>query len=116
MAQAFVDASKSTDTVFFLAYRHPRSTANVFYCCACIDKAVGYELTREEETEYIVTGEISLEHFTEKHHSDKSNYCATCNVPLYDLIEECQQLKPTSSKWRNRFQKKKRYGLPGGGI
>jgi len=116
MAQAYVETVKPLDVVFFLGYRNPHNNSSVFYCANCIDAELGFELLPSEETKYLCSGEKLLEQFTDKDHLDKSNYCATCEVPLYDLKEECQHSRPTLKKWRNRFQKKKHYGLRGGGI
>lgn len=115
MAQAYVDTTATQEIVFFFGYRNPLHTGNIFYCCNCIDENVGFNIS-ERETDYIVTGEKKLSQFTDKDHQDESNYCDTCQTPLYDLVnEQCRLSRPTSNKWRLRFQKKKQYGLRGGG-
>lgn len=116
MAQAYVDTTATEEVVFFLGYRNPLHTGSIFYCCNCIDEDVGFDIS-ERETDYIVTGEKNLSQFTDKDHQDESNYCYTCQIPLYDLVnEQCRLSRPTSNKWRQRFQKKRQYGLRGGGT
>lgn len=116
MAQAYVETIKPLDVVFFLGYKNPHNNNKKFFCSSCIDIELGFELLPSEEHKYLYTGEKLLEQFTDDDHRDKSNYCAACEVPLYDLKEECQHSRPTLKKWRNRFKKKKHYGLRGGGI
>lgn len=116
MAQAFVDTKQ--DVVFFLGYRSSPIQKTPYYCADCIDSVLGFELKAPLEYQYISTGEKPLTQFTSEDFRDKSNYCAQCRVPLYDLKhvdEQCQHSKPSSSKQRQHFRQRKRSGLQHGG-
>lgn len=117
MAQAHIEKVNSEVSVFFLGYRHPHWSRQQFWCADCIDQALGYTINTNDDHLYISSGEKPLSQFTDKDHQDKSNYCATCEVPLYDIVnEQCRQFNPTSNKWRQRFLNKRQYGLRGGGT
>lgn len=118
MAQSYVEQNCAQYIVFFLGYRNPHYFENKYFCANCIDIELGFELKQEDEHKYISSGEKPLEQFTDDDHRDKSNYCFTCYTPLYELKvnEQCQHSRPTSNKWRQRFNKRRHYGLRGGGI
>lgn len=117
MAQAHIEEATTVNIVFFLGYRHPHHTSNDYYCRDCIEIELGYTIEQEDESKYISTGEKPLIQFTRDDHQDKSNYCARCEIPLYDLVnEQCRLSSPSSKRQRKLFNRRKRYGHRVGGI
>lgn len=89
---------------------------DIYYCVTCFEEKY-IEVTGENEHLYLSVCFKNLSQFTDSCHRDKSNYCATCTVPLYNIDREtCQHSSPTSKKWLQRFQINRLYGLRGGGI
>lgn len=89
---------------------------DIYYCITCFEKKY-LEVTEKNEHLYLSVYFKNLSQFTDNCHRDKSNYCATCTVPLYKIDERtCQHSSPTSNKWLQRFQTNRLYGLQGGGI
>lgn len=75
--------------VFYFAYF--RETGGPYYCDCCFEAAVGINLTKENETLYIATGEKEALEFTIKDAEDPNNHCYSCRRPLYKFIKKCQQ-------------------------
>lgn len=99
--------------VVFHGYQ-PINTAH-WFCLNCFEKY--REITIENEHLYLTRSYIHLIHLSDNFYQDRSNYCSDCRQPLYDIAKEtCLHSSPTSRKWLNRFNKKRRYGLLGGGT
>lgn len=113
MSQSEVSFFNENIEVFFHGYQSmlkPRK----WFCIDCFEKLY-VKITEKNEHFFLTRSYANLSQFTDKHHRDRSNYCTSCAVPLYD-IEQCQHSSPTLNKWQQRFKINRLYGLRGGGT
>ena len=116
MAQATLN--QHSDIVFFFGYRSSLIEHTPYYCADCIDSVLGFPLRAPFDVGYISTGNKFIHQFVENDFNDKSNYCAKCGTPLYDLRyvdEQCQHCTPSSNKQRQLFHKRRNFGPRHGG-
>lgn len=111
------DVNKYNDNieVFFHGYQSMLKPKK-WFCINCFEN-IYVKITNKNEHFYLTRSYLKLSQFTEKHHRDKSNYCANCTKPLYDISKEtCQLSSPTLNKWLQHFKINRHYGPRGGGI
>ena len=115
MSHSNVEEYNRNIEVFFHGYQHPLFPKK-WHCIGCFESKFT-KIAPFNENLYLTRSYIKLYQFTDKHSKEKSNYCAVCYDPLYDIVEEtCQLSSPTSKKWLFRFHINRHYGPPGGGI
>lgn len=115
MSDASVQQYNDNIEVFFHGYQSMLKPKK-WWCINCFERLF-VKITNKNEHFYLTRCYIKLSQFTDNLHQSKSNYCAGCAEPLYDIAKEtCQHSSPTSNKWLQRFKINRHYGLRGGGI